>query len=140
MPIRIHRLASAAMAEANHTIAAGNRKLAAVSIQKVKIMKHAIIAVACSAVLAGCATNDQPITPMAISGSKADATVVMGFERNIYLTGKADWKAALQSATARCVKWGYKSAEGFDGTANQCTARNEYGCMQWQISRTYQCA
>lgn len=97
-----------------------------------------IIAIS-TVILVGCGPQ-RPAVPMAIAGSKADATVVMGFEQGAFSSGQVDWDSAHNTASARCLRWGYQTAEAFDGIKKQCNFRNQYGCMRWHISRTYQCA
>lgn len=87
--------------------------------------------------LTGCAT---PITMQAVGGSKADGTVDLGFEYGAFQNPIVDREAALETARQRCKAWGYKNAEAFGGTKNQCVAFNGYGnCMRQTVTVTFQC-
>ena len=66
------------------------------------------------ATLTGCS----PITPMDISGSKADGTVVMG--ATVSLFGSISWEEAEAMAARRCARWGYRGASAFSGVQERC--------------------
>ncbi len=79
-------------------------------------------------------------TPVAIEGSRADASIVMGYEVSMFEQASVDWLSAGQEATKRCQVWGYKSASAFAGVREQCQAYNGYGnCVRATVSKTYQC-
>lgn len=56
-----------------------------------------------------------------ISGSKADGTVVLGFEIGPYeKAAKANEAKDTMLAAEKCAAWGYRSAEAFGGTLKRC--------------------
>ena len=77
--------------------------------------------------------------PTAMSGSKADATVVMGYQYGAFERPVVDWDEAKLEAGRVCRNWGYGSAERFGGAMSECTAWNEYGCVRRIVSVQYQC-
>ncbi len=89
-----------------------------------------------SVVLAGCAVNK---TPVDTGGSRADGTVKMSFQYGGFERPVVNWAAASATAARRCAAWGYKDASPFGGVIKQCQAFNQYGCIQWFVSRNYQC-
>ena len=86
--------------------------------------------------LVGCETIK---IPTAMGGSKADATVVMGYEYGAFERPVIDWDEAELEAGRVCRNWGYGRAELFGGTLSECAARNQYGCVRWIVSVQYQC-
>lgn len=93
--------------------------------------------------LSGCA---RPVhkDPVALGGSKSDATVRIGIvwnpDREIPETTPG---AALALAEAKCRAWGYEGAEAFGGVEQKCVNEffNGYGmqCVQMQAVAEYQC-
>lgn len=88
--------------------------------------------------LAACAEVAK--TPVAVGGSRADASVIMAYDVAMFENVTPDWATASKSAQARCKVWGYPGASAFEGTREQCHAYNGYGnCLRATISKTYQC-
>lgn len=93
--------------------------------------------------LSGCA---RPVhkDPVALGGSKSDATVRIGIvwnpDREIPETTPG---AALALAEAKCRAWGYEGAEAFGGVEQKCVNEffNGYGmqCVQMQAVAEFQC-
>ena len=77
--------------------------------------------------------------PTAVGGSKADATVVMGYQYGGFERPVVDWDKAEVEAGRVCRNWGYDRAEPFGGAMSECSASNQYGCVQWIVSVQYQC-
>ncbi len=87
--------------------------------------------------LAGCATQK---IPQATGGSKADGTINLAYEYGLFEEPVVDWGIATNTAIERCKAWGYKNAESFGGSQNNCLAYNGYGnCVRTQVNVTYQC-
>lgn len=86
--------------------------------------------------LAACST-----TPLLVAtgGSRADATVEMGYEYGGFDIPTVDLAEGAKAAEARCRAWGYKRAEPFGGEQRQCNAPSQYGCARWFAKITYQC-
>jgi len=83
-----------------------------------------------------CSTNKQLV---ATGGSRADGTVNLSYELGAFENPKLNMEQGLATAGERCRAWGYSSAEPFGGEQRQCQVANQYGCMRWFISLTYQC-
>ena len=88
----------------------------------------------CVAMLYGCG---KLVRPVDVGGSKADGTVVMGVSIGGF--DKIDWSSADGMALRRCKAWGYSKAEAFTGSQTQCTYMGTYGCLQSDVTRSYQC-
>lgn len=84
-----------------------------------------------------CATRT--VTPMPTSGSKADGTVTLSYERGLFDSIVVDNDGAEVQAKERCKAWGYSDAEKFSGWQNQCVQYGSYGCMREIIHINYQC-
>lgn len=91
-----------------------------------------------SLLLAGCVA---PPTqhPVAIDGSKSDATVLLAAEYSI--NGEMpNWGHAAQAATERCAAWGYRGAEPLGSKFSTCAQVDGYGnCLRTRETITYQC-
>jgi len=71
--------------------------------------------------LSGCAQNPpKRVIPQAISGSKSDGMVKLGYETSANSPATPDWKAAKAQALQRCKAWGYTNVEEFAGEETQC--------------------
>nr|WP_309504242.1 YecR family lipoprotein [uncultured Roseovarius sp.] len=94
-----------------------------------------------SLLLLGLAACEEVVkTPVAVAGSRADASVIMAYDVAMFEQVKPDWSKADKSAAERCQVWGYKNATAFEGTREECQAFNGYGnCIRATISKTYQC-
>jgi hypothetical protein len=77
--------------------------------------------------------------PVPTGGSRADGTIKMSYEYGGFERPQVDVNAAHLSAAQRCAAWGYTDAEPFGGYVSQCTAANQYGCVHWFVTMTYQC-
>ena len=95
----------------------------------------ALGATAILVVLASCAT---PKAWSPIGGSRADATVTLGYTYDLFeqpqLASSGD-----DLAKQRCGAWGYSGAEAFGAVMTQCIAMSNSGCMTTQVTKTYQC-
>ena len=88
------------------------------------------------ALLAGCETIK---VPMATGGSRADGIITMAYEYGMFQKPMVDWTQSDNTATRRCQRWGYATAERFEGTLSQCTYFGQYGCERWRVTTEYQC-
>lgn len=96
--------------------------------------------IAILAVLAVAACTETIKTPVAVGGSRADASVEMAYQQNTFEIVTPDWNAAGIAAARRCQAWGYSRADAFEGTRSSCTRYDGFGgCAQMTHSRTYQC-
>ena len=99
-------------------------------------MQRLFVLAAVGVFISGCAVQKDWIPT---GGSRGDGTVKMsfefgGFEKPIVDNAKAD--AAAQQ---RCAAWGYSGAERFEGIERNCLAANQYGCVRYRVTATYQC-
>lgn len=85
-------------------------------------------------ILGACGTVMYPI---AIDGSKADGTILMGVTVGPF--DEVDWKGKLEEVVARCKSWGYEGAEGFEGVRERCLRQGAYSCERAELTRRYQC-
>ena len=99
---------------------------------KFKLLVTAIIA----ATAAACATTK---VLMPVGGSRADGTVQLAYEYGGLESPIVDYALAQRTAAQRCQAWGYKNAEPFGGAQSTCTDRNQYGCVSFRITVSYQC-
>ena len=93
--------------------------------------------------LSGC-VSEQALNWSATGGSRADATVELGYQYNPTVT-----KPVLQQSQAdtmaakRCEAWGYADAEPFGIARNQCqqTGLGIYNgaCIDMWVTLQYQC-
>jgi hypothetical protein len=100
-------------------------------------IKKVFISLVLLIIFMNCATTIflQPTT-----GSKADGTVTMSYEYGIFQQPEIKWQDALNQATAKCQRWGYKSAEKFGAGLETCLTRNQYGnCIRSRVDVEYQC-
>lgn len=99
-------------------------------------MRRAALLLSVVTVVAGCATVSQMT---ATGGSRADGIVKLSFEVGMFDRVQIDEASALETARGRCRVWGYNDAEPFGGVTRQCNQPSGYGCMQWFVTREYQC-
>lgn len=100
-------------------------------------MKQLSVIVVSILVLAACAVDK---TPVATGGSRSDALVEMSYQVGAFEVPTVDWAAAQTAATKRCNAWGYRKADPFEGTKNQCMSYDMYGgCNVTTVTRVYQC-
>jgi hypothetical protein len=98
--------------------------------------RKAILAASGALIVVACATTK---TMNAITGSRADGTVQLGFEYGMFESPRVDMASALQSARKRCGAWGYSDAEPFGAAMTQCVATSGYGCVRSRVTVEYQC-
>ena len=72
-------------------------------------------------------------------GSRGDGTVKMSYEYGGFEKPVVDESRADAAARQRCSAWGYTSAERFEGIERHCIASNQYGCIRWRMTTTFQC-
>lgn len=75
----------------------------------------------------------------ATGGSRADGTVKLSYEIGEYETAQLDESQAYLVASDRCKAWGYTGATPFGGITRQCNNSSRYGCLQWIVSKEFQC-
>ena len=87
--------------------------------------------------LTGCSAK----TPFyANGGSRADGTVDMAYDTELFVNEVVNPTEAETIATQKCKVWGYESAEPFGGQTEKCFRRNGYGdCLRGQMIIKYQC-
>ena len=87
-------------------------------------------------VLGGCAT---PMNYVATGGSRSDGTVKLSYQYGKFQQPVVDAQQGLDLAKSKCAAWGYTGAEPFGGEVRNCTAYNQYGCVQFLVTAEYQC-
>jgi hypothetical protein len=87
-------------------------------------------------VLSGCAT---PMNYVATGGSRSDGTVKLSYQFGGFQKPIVDVQQGIELAKAKCSAWGYTGAEPFGGEMRNCTAYNQYGCIQFLVTAEYQC-
>ena len=87
-------------------------------------------------VTAGCETVK---VPTSFGGSRADGTVVMGYEYGAFEIPKVDHDATYSEALRICRNWDYQRAESFGGAMRECVSYSQYGCNRWTVTFQYQC-
>ena len=99
-------------------------------------MKHHLCWALAAISLSGCGVAK---TPLDLSGSKGDGTVIIG--ANVGEFDRVNWDGAQAKATKRCMAWGYRDAEAFEGIRERCIEPYGWvsGCAEKEVSRTYQC-
>ena len=115
-----------------------------ITIQQVKVAKGSVkmfrgtaTLVAGLILLAGCTMPTQQ--PVAVDGSKSDATVTMAAEYSPNGT-LPNWTTADQAALERCEAWGYTGAEPLGAKFSSCAQLGAYGsCARTRETVTYQC-
>lgn len=79
---------------------------------------------------------------VAISGSRADATITLGYRWNPSAGEypEVDIQQGIELAKKRCKQFGYNSAEAFDGETSGCTKISLDGiCCEMTATLLYQC-
>lgn len=105
-----------------------------------------VLVIAIVALLAGCTTMEK-MTWVGVGGSKADGTVVLGFEvppkMGIMETiVETDVNQANAEADRRCKNWGYGGAKVFNQQLPiqiKCHALGMSPCFSKTYRVTYQC-
>ena len=85
----------------------------------------------------GCAVQKQLVPT---GGSRADGTVKLSYEYGLFEAPKLDAQQGLMAARERCASWGYKNAEPFGGSTQNCIRPTSNGCNRWFVSIEYQCS
>jgi hypothetical protein len=98
-----------------------------------------IAATLVAALVSGCTTQAAKEL-VATGGSRADGTVSLSFEYAPYEEPQIDQAKGVATASERCAIWGYSAAQPFGGISRQCQYANQYGCMRWTATMTYQCS
>lgn len=93
--------------------------------------------------LVGCVSSRE-MDWSAYGGSRADATVELGFQYNPASTKPVmDQAQADLMAKERCERWGYYTAEAFGAQKNTCqmtgTGIYQGTCIDMIVTREYQC-
>ena len=103
-------------------------------------MKYQFAGLITMIALSGCA-----VTAVDLGGSKSDGTVIVG--ANVGEFESVDWSGTQARAKRRCIAWGYRDADAFEGIRTRCVAHAGFvsgfygtsGCAEWEVSRTFQC-
>lgn len=108
-------------------------------------MKKLVTLALAAALLAGCAAKPTMKTWQASGGSRADATVEVGF---MYYPQRerpeASDQQALDEAIKRCRAWGYANAEPFGLVNDKCEQMDFVPfagmvCSKRMVTRRFQC-
>ncbi len=100
-------------------------------------MKYAAIIVTII-FISGCAAVPQQW--VATGGSKADATVQLGYQYGGWTNAVHDDQQGLDVANLRCQAWGYSGSEPFGVVTKRCVQSDGLGgCSTWRMSSNYQC-
>lgn len=104
-------------------------------------MYKAFLIFALTVGLAGCeAPKSRKIDWDALTGSRADATITLGYTYNPQAPQhETSDKQALEIAKNRCSNWGYPEAEPFGKSTKQCVQKDGKICVQMSVTRIYQC-
>lgn len=92
-----------------------------------------------SLLLSGC-THQVHKEWLALGGSKSDGTVKLGYNQKHLERFQIPKSQAIELATSKCKKWGYKNAEPFGSQIENCKEVNPYvGCVDLDITAEFQC-
>ena len=86
--------------------------------------------------LSSCAVNK---TLYPTGGSKADGVIEMTYSYGGFEQPIVDWDVTEKTAAKRCKSWGYKNAEAFGGTLQQCNSYYNGSCNSYLVTAKYQC-
>ena len=86
--------------------------------------------------LTGCAVKKEYL---AISGSKADGRVTLGYEHTSWESPEVDDAAAYDTALKRCQNWGYQDVEAFGVQKQQTGVDPFWGFEYWSVTKDFQC-
>lgn len=98
-----------------------------------------LIGLCVAGLLSACATTAEV---QATGGSRSDGTIKLSFDYSDWLltVPKVDADRALDTASTRCMAWGYTGAQAFGGQQAVCTKKSMFGgCGTWTMNLTYQC-
>jgi len=94
-----------------------------------------VVSIALLAIVTGCASQK---AWTAMGGSRADATVTLGYDYGMFEAPQLS-TSGDEIARQRCAVWGYSGAEAFGAQMERCVQFGSSGCMQMQVTKTYQC-
>ena len=86
-----------------------------------------------------CSGRITPMNYVATGGSRSDGTVKLSYQFGGFQKPVVDAQQGIELAKAKCAAWGYTGAEPFGGEVQNCTAYNQYGCVQFLVTAEYQC-
>ena len=95
-----------------------------------------VVILATFVMLVGCATTKQY---GATGGSRSDGTVKLSYQYGQFEKPVVNPQQAVEIARSKCSAWGYDNAEAFGTEVSNCTASNQYGCVQWLVTAEFQC-
>lgn len=99
-------------------------------------MKSVVFVLVLTVFLSGCATQKDWV---ATGGSRSDGIVKLSFEEASLERAELNEQQGIDMAKKRCLSWGYSGAEAFGGVTRTCNLANGYGCLQWFVTKEYQC-
>ena len=94
--------------------------------------------IALAVALVGCATVVKK-EYLAISGSKADGRITLGYDYTDMEIPEVDETDAYNTALRRCQNWGYEDVESFDVQKEQTGVDPFWGTEYWRVTRDFQC-
>ncbi len=98
-------------------------------------MRYCVLCALVAILISGCGVTKVPFD---LGGSKADAVVIVGV--NVGEFDRVDWDGAQAKAKKRCMAWGYRGTEAFEGSRERCITLGGWsGCAEKEVSRTFQC-
>lgn len=86
--------------------------------------------------LGSCATSKNW---QATGGSRSDGVVRLSYEYTLFESPVTDEAHGQRVASERCAAWGYDLARPFGGQTRVCTDNGYDGCMNWRVTKEYQC-
>ncbi len=101
--------------------------------------KYTLLIAGCLAmILGGC---ESPKEWASIGGSKSDGIVTLGYQHRFKRIEKpvTSESQGLAKATSICKTWGYESAVAFDFEERTCIEPHGDGCVQYKVTKNYQC-
>lgn len=102
-----------------------------------KRMFPMVLVLATAVFVTGCST---PKNFYATGGSRADGTVDMAYDFRQFEKPVVNHQQAKSIAKSKCSVWGYRDAESFGGTTQNCYQRDGFGtCVAGQVLIKYQC-
>jgi hypothetical protein len=95
-----------------------------------------LVIVAAALLISGC---EKPVALTPTGGSRADGTVHLSYQYGAFEKPVVDREQAQASANRACSGWGYTGSQPFGGVIQKCQAFNQYGCVSYLVTVTYQC-
>lgn len=96
-------------------------------------MKKCVWLVIAVMAISGCTMRKA--SPYAISGSRADGNVLMGYDAGLFITPPST-HSMRSIAHQKCKAWGYSNAQAFGGQRKNCKDRE---CYNYQAEVSFQC-